>query len=47
MELRDRRMLLIDTETTGFDSEKHQILEIGMLVLEQGEVINSLNKSMF
>ena len=43
MELRDRRMLLIDTETTGFDSEKHQILEIGMLVLEQGEVINSLN----
>lgn len=36
-------MLLIDTETTGFDPEKHQLLEVGILVLEQGEIINSLN----
>ena len=43
MELRDRRMLLIDSETTGFDPEKHQLLEVGILVLEQGEIINSLN----
>lgn len=42
MELRDRRMLLIDTETTGFNPEKHQLLEVGILILEQGEVINTL-----
>lgn len=43
MELRDRRSLLIDTETTGFDPEKHQLLEVGILVLAQGEIVNSLN----
>ena len=43
MELRDRRALLIDTETTGFDSEKNQLLEVGILVLENGEIISTLN----
>mgnify|MGYP002585955990 CR=1 FL=1 len=26
MELRDRNFILIDTETTGFDEKKHQIM---------------------
>lgn len=43
MELRDRRALLIDTETTGFDSEKNQLLEVGILVLENGEILSKLN----
>ncbi len=42
MELKDRRFILIDIETTGFDCKKHQILEIGVLCIEDGEVIGSL-----
>lgn len=42
MELRDRRFILLDLETTGFDEKKHQILEAGMLILENRKVIDSL-----
>lgn len=42
MELRDRRMILLDVETTGFDCEKNQLLEVGMLVIYQMEVVAKL-----
>lgn len=42
MEFKDRRFLLLDLETTGFDEKKHQILEVGMLILENGKIIDSL-----
>ena len=40
MELRDRNFILIDIETTGFDEKKHQILEIGILVIKDLKVID-------
>ena len=40
MELRDRNFILIDTETTGFDEKKHQILEVGILVIKDLKVID-------
>ena len=42
MELRDRNFILIDIETTGFDEKKHQILEIGILVIKDLKLIYSL-----
>lgn len=42
MLLKDRYYVLIDTETTGFNKEKHQILEVGMLILKGMEVIDEL-----
>lgn len=39
MELRNRNFILVDTETTGFDEKKHQILEIGILVIKDLNVI--------
>ena len=39
MELRDRNFILIDTETTGFDEKKHQILEVGILVIKDLKLI--------
>lgn len=42
MELRNRNFVLIDTETTGYDEKKHQILEIGMLVIKNMEVVAEL-----
>lgn len=42
MELRNRNFVLIDTETTGFDEKKHQILEIGILVIKNMEVVAEL-----
>lgn len=38
MELRERDIVLIDIETTGFDKEKHQVLEVGMLVIRNGAI---------
>ena len=40
MELRDRNFILIDIETTGFDEKKHQILEVGILVIKDLKVID-------
>lgn len=42
MELRDRRMMLIDCETTGKYYFKNQILDLAILCIEQGEVIGEL-----
>lgn len=39
MELKERDILMIDCETTGFDEDKHQILEVGMLVIRNNEVV--------
>ena len=36
----DWKYLVIDTETTGFDEKKHQILEIGILVIKDLKVID-------
>ena len=43
MELKDRGFLLLDIETTGFDEKKHQILEVGMLIIKGLEVIADIN----
>ena len=40
MELRNRNFILVDTETTGFDEKKHQILEVGILVIKDLNVID-------
>ncbi|MEN8079203.1 3'-5' exonuclease [Clostridioides difficile] len=40
MELRDRKFILIDCETTGFDERKHQLLELGILVIKDLKVID-------
>lgn len=40
MELRNRNFILVDTETTGFDEKKNQILEIGILVIKDLNVID-------
>ncbi len=42
MFLKDRTFVLIDTETTGFNKEKHQLLEIGMLVVKDLKVVDEL-----
>ena len=42
MELRNRNFILIDTETTGFDEKKHQILEIGILIIKNMEIVAEL-----
>lgn len=39
MELRNRNFILIDTETTGFDKEKNQLLEIGILVIKDLKIV--------
>ncbi|MEG0908751.1 MAG: 3'-5' exonuclease [Bacilli bacterium] len=38
MLLNERQFILLDTETTGFNYKKHQILEIGILVIEEMKV---------
>lgn len=43
MELKDRRFILLDTETTGYDSKKNQLLEVGMLCIDHGVVIGEIN----
>ena len=40
MELRNRNFILIDAETTGFDEKKHQLLEIGILVIKDLKIID-------
>lgn len=40
MELRNRNFILVDTETTGFDEKKNQILEVGILVIKDLRVID-------
>ncbi len=42
MLLKDRYYVLIDLETTGFNKDKHQILEVGMLILKDMEVVEEL-----
>lgn len=39
MELRNRKFILVDTETTGFDEKKNQLLEVGILVIKNLKVI--------
>lgn len=39
MELRNRNFILIDSETTGFDEKKHQLLEVGILVIKDLKII--------
>lgn len=43
MELKNRNYILVDVETTGFDEKKHQILEIGLLVIKNMKVAANLN----
>lgn len=45
MDFRDRPLAIVDIETTGDDELKHEILEIGLLVVRQSdlEVIDSGN----
>lgn len=43
MELRERGWIVIDTETTGLDSEKNQILEVAILVVKKLEVVDCLS----
>lgn len=43
MELKDRSFVLLDIETTGFDEKKHQILEIGMLIIKGMKVTSDIN----
>ncbi|MEG0296827.1 MAG: 3'-5' exonuclease [Clostridium sp.] len=38
MQLKDRLMILVDTETTGFSKDKHQLLEVGILVMQNREI---------
>ena len=42
MELKKRKMVLIDVETTGLDPERHQLLSVGMLVIENLKIIDKL-----
>lgn len=42
MQLKDRTYVLIDTETTGFNKEKHQLLEVAMLVIKDLKIIDKL-----
>ena len=42
MQLKDRTFVLIDTETTGFNKDKHQLLEVAMLVIKDLKVIDKL-----
>lgn len=42
MLLKDRTFVLIDTETTGLNKEKNQLLEVGMLVIKDLKVIDEL-----
>lgn len=42
MELKNRRYILVDVGTTGFDSKKHQLLEVGILCIDNGNVIGEL-----
>lgn len=42
MQLREREFILIDLETTGFIKDKHQILEVGMLVIRDNKIINEM-----
>ncbi|MGL5718001.1 MAG: 3'-5' exonuclease [Paraclostridium sp.] len=39
MNLKDRYYVLIDTETTGFNKNKHQLLEVGLVVLKNKQVV--------
>lgn len=41
MNLKDRYYVLIDTETTGFDKEKNQLLEVGMLIIKDMQIVES------
>lgn len=42
MQLKERDFILIDIETTGFLKDKHQILEVGILVLKDNKVIDEM-----
>lgn len=42
MELKNRNFVILDTETTGFDDKKHQVLEVGMLVIKDMKIISEL-----
>lgn len=43
MELKNRGFVLIDIESTGFKKEEHQILEVGLIVVKNLNIINELN----
>ena len=38
MQLKDRDFILVDLETTGFNKDKHQILEVGILVIKNNKI---------
>ena len=42
MELRNRSFVLVDTETTGYDEKKHQVLEIGLLIIKDMKILAEL-----
>ena len=37
------KIIFIDTETTGLNSQKHDIIQLAGLVVEDGKVIDSFN----
>ena len=39
MQLKDRDFILVDLETTGFNKDKHQILEVGILVIKNKDFL--------
>lgn len=43
MELKDRGFIVVDTETTGLDAEKNQILEVAILVVKNFEPVDCFN----
>lgn len=42
MQLKDRDFILVDLETTGFNKDKHQILEVGILVIKNNKIIDNM-----
>jgi DNA polymerase III alpha subunit (gram-positive type) len=43
--MRNRNIAIVDLETTGLDEERHEIIEVGMVVVDQGtlEIIDTLD----
>jgi DNA polymerase III epsilon subunit-like protein len=46
MDFRERQFAVVDIETTGDDELKHEILEVGLLVVRQKdfEIVDTTNR---
>ena len=42
--LRDRRVIIVDVETTGFKASADRVIEVGLLWIESGEEVMGLSK---